>query len=104
MSRRRRPTHPGIILEEHYMIPLNITPTQLAKASGISRTTIYSIINTEGRVSANTAIRLAKVFNTTPDLWLNLQQKYDLWKAEQNKALRSETIKPLVPMVASSKK
>ncbi len=103
MSKKRKPTLPGVILEEHYINPLEITKTELAETAGIARNTLHKIIKGDARITARIAVRLAKSLNTTPELWLNLQQKYDVWEAENDKTLRAENIRPIVPMVASSK-
>lgn len=79
---KRKPTHPGIILEEDYIKPLEISSLQdLADTLGISRKTLHKIRAGAGRITPEMALRLAKLFRTTPELWLNLQQKYDLWVA-----------------------
>ena len=79
---KRKPTHPGIILEEDYIKPLEIKNLQkLADALGISRKTLHKIRIGGGRVTPEMALRLARLFRTTPAFWLNLQQKYDLWIA-----------------------
>ncbi|KKM07960.1 MAG: hypothetical protein KR126chlam4_01511, partial [Candidatus Anoxychlamydiales bacterium] len=102
MVRKRKPTHPGIILEEHYIKPLKITKSFLADSVGISRNTLYKILKKESRITAEVAIRLAKALRTTPELWLNLQQQYDVWEAEHNKEIHSENIRPIVPLAAIS--
>jgi addiction module HigA family antidote len=94
-ERKRVPTHPGEILREDYLVPLNLTITQLADALGISRKTLSKIINRHGKVTPGMALRLSKAFNTTPQLWLNLQQNYDLWSTMQDKEIL-ETIPTLV--------
>lgn len=104
MVKKRKPTHPGIILEEHYIKILPITLQELSDASGISRNTLYKIRSGNARITANIAVRLSKVFNTTPELWLNLQQKYDIWEAEHNKYICSEHITPIIPMSASARR
>ncbi|NGX28860.1 MAG: putative HTH-type transcriptional regulator YbaQ [Candidatus Anoxychlamydiales bacterium] len=101
MTKKRKPTHPGIILEEHYIIPLDISMTQLSEASAISRKTLYKIINEEARITARIAVRFAKVFETTPEFWLNLQQKYDIWLAEHDKQLCIAHIRPISQMIAA---
>lgn len=79
---KRKPTHPGIILEEDYIKPLEIKNLQkLADVLVISRKTLHKIRTGAGRITSEMALRLAKLFRTTPELWLNLQQKYDLWTA-----------------------
>ncbi|NER20277.1 MAG: HigA family addiction module antidote protein [Symploca sp. SIO1C2] len=82
--RRRKPKHPGGIIKRHYLEPLNITITELAKILDVSRKTVSEIVNERCSVTPNMALRLAVAFDTTPELWLNLQQKYDLWM-EENK-------------------
>ncbi|MCB1213712.1 MAG: HigA family addiction module antidote protein [Chlamydiia bacterium] len=79
---KRRPTHPGIILEEDYIKQLKIKNLHsLADAVYISRKTLYKLRAGNGRVTPEMALRLSKFFRTTPELWLNLEQKYDLWIA-----------------------
>lgn len=78
----RKPTHPGKIIKEDYLIPLSITIHDGAANLGISRKTLSKIINERGAVTPDMALRLSRAFNTTPDLWLNLQNNYDLWQAE----------------------
>jgi addiction module HigA family antidote len=79
--RKRPPTHPGRILERHYIEPLSLSITELADRLGISRKTLSKIINEHASVTPEMALRLSRAFNTTPELWLNLQQNYDLWYA-----------------------
>lgn len=81
--RKRPPTHPGGILKRHYLEPLSLTITELSKRLGVSRKTLSKIINEHGSVTPEMALRLSKAFNTTPELWLNLQQNYDLWHASR---------------------
>ncbi len=82
--RTRPPIHPGIILKYDYLEPLSIKIYELAELLGVSRVTVSKIVNERAPVTANIALRLSKTFNTTPDLWLNLQLKYDLWHAEND--------------------
>jgi len=81
--KRRPPTHPGGILKRHYLEPLSLTISELARILGVSRKTISKIVNEHGSVTPDMALRLSKAFKTTPELWLNLQQNYDLWYASQ---------------------
>lgn len=78
---RRPPTHPGGILKRHYLEPLSLAISRAAVALGVSRKTVSMIVNERGGVTPDMALRLAKAFRTTPELWLNLQQNYDLWHA-----------------------
>lgn len=92
--RRRKPIHPGGIIKRHYLEPLNITITDLAKILDVSRKTVSEIVNERCSVTPNMALRLAIAFDTTPELWLNLQQKYDLWM-EENKPFDWKKIQPV---------
>lgn len=78
---KRKPTHPGIILEEDYIKPLHMNLQDLADLLGISRKTLQKIRVGRGCITPEMALRLSRLFSTTPELWLNLQQKYDLWCA-----------------------
>ena len=82
-ERKRPPTHPGGILKRHYLKPLNLTISELAIKLGVSRKTISKITNEHGSITPEMALRLSKAFDTTPELWLNLQQNYDLWHTSQ---------------------
>lgn len=82
--RKRPPTHPGGILRRQYIEPLSLTISELASTLGISRKTLSKIVNERGSITPDMALRLSKAFKTTPELWLNLQQNYDLWQASQN--------------------
>lgn len=79
---KRQPTHPGAILKEDYLVPLEIGVADMAMKLGISRKTLSKILNEKGAVTPDMALRLARAFDTTPYLWLNLQKNYDLWNAE----------------------
>lgn len=77
------PPHPGEIIKEAYLEPLGLTVTEAARALKVTRKTLSAIINGRAGVSPAMAIRLSKAFNTTPQLWLNMQQSYDLWHAKK---------------------
>ena len=70
--------HPGEILEEEFLVPLEITAYRLAKETGIPQTRISQIIKGNRGITADTAIRFSKFFGTTPQFWLGLQNDYDL--------------------------
>ena len=72
------PIHPGEILLEEFMEPLGLTQNQLARDLGVDPGRINRIVTGKTRITADTALRLARCFGTTPQLWLNLQAKYDL--------------------------
>ena len=82
--RMHNPPHPGEILRELCLEPLGISVTDAAKALGVARKTLSSILNGHSGISPEMAIRLAKAFDTSPESWLNQQVQYDLWEAEQN--------------------
>ncbi len=81
---KRQPIHPGKIIKEDYLKPLSLTITEMATTLGISRKTLSKILNERGTVTPDMALRLSRAFDTTPDLWLNLQKNYDLWQAEHS--------------------
>jgi len=81
LQQKMPPVHPGEILKEMYLDPLGITITALAKNLSVARKTVSQLINGHMGVSAEMALRLGKAFNTTPELWLNMQRNYDLWYA-----------------------
>jgi antitoxin HigA-1 len=90
MKSHRAPTHPGGILKRLYLQPLNLSTIELAEAIGVSRKTISKLINERGAVTPEMALRFSIAFKTTPQLWLNLQQNYDLWHAQRKtKGLKS---------------
>jgi addiction module HigA family antidote len=77
------PCHPGEILREEYLKPLGLTVTEASLKLGITRKTLSAIINERAGISPAMALRLAKAFKTTPDLWIDMQAQYDLWLARQ---------------------
>jgi antitoxin HigA-1 len=94
-NRKRRPTHPGEILREDILPAAEMTQTELANRIGVSRRTVNEIIHERRPVTTDIAHRLARLFKTTPELWLNLQQAVDIWdELEANKKAYNK-IKPL---------
>ena len=79
---KRKPIHPGKIIQEDYLKPLSITITEMASILGVSRKTLSKIINEKGSITPDMSLRLARAFDTTAELWMNLQKNYDLWQAE----------------------
>ena len=78
-----QPPHPGETLKEDYLVPLEMSVNALAKALGIGAVRLNEIVRGERGVTADTALRLARYFNTSPEFWLNLQTLYDLRVAQQ---------------------
>ena len=72
------PIAPGEILKEEFLEPMGISAYRLAKTVNIPQSRISAIINGTRRITADTAMRFAKAFGTTPQFWLNLQMRYDL--------------------------
>ena len=78
--------HPGEIIREFYMEPINLTVTDLAKKMGIARPNLSAIINGRAGISALMAIKLSKAFKTSVQFWINLQNNYELSQALKNKS------------------
>jgi len=81
--RMHNPPHPGEIIRELCLEPLNLNVTKAAAALGVTRKTLSSLLNGRAGISPEMALRLSRVFSRTPEGWLKLQLQYDLWKAEQ---------------------
>lgn len=79
---RRIRTHPGEILTHEFLVPLGMSAAKLAKLINVPANRLTDIIRGRRDVSADTALRLARYFKTTPQFWLNLQTAFDLSKAE----------------------
>jgi antitoxin HigA-1 len=89
------PLHPGEVLREEFMEPLGITAYALAKACQIERPRLERIVREQQGISADTALRLAKYFGTTPEFWMNLQNRYELEKARDEIGSDLEEIETL---------
>ncbi|MHB0915614.1 MAG: HigA family addiction module antitoxin [Thermoleophilia bacterium] len=79
------PPHPGEVLRELCLEPMELTVTAAAEALGVSRKTLSAILNGRAGISPEMAIRLSIAFGTSAESWLNQQTQYDLWQAEQNR-------------------
>jgi antitoxin HigA-1 len=95
MARKLSPIHPGEILREEFLLPMELTPYAVAQACGVPRTRIERLAREETPVTADTALRLGKYFGTTPSFWMNLQARYDLETAEEATAAEIKRIKPM---------
>ena len=78
MAKLLEPIHPGEILREEYLIPLEISINRLARDIGVPPGRISEIVNGKRGISADTALRLGRHFKVTPELWMGLQTEYDL--------------------------
>jgi addiction module HigA family antidote len=83
MSRKtkRRPIHPGELLREETLPATGLTPSELATRLGVSSRGINDLLRERRSVNPDLAHRLARVFNTTPEFWLRLQEAVDIWDA-----------------------
>ncbi|MFQ3452041.1 HigA family addiction module antitoxin [Bradyrhizobium sp. UFLA01-814] len=95
MAKKLPPMHPGEVLREEFLIPLDISAGALAKACGVPRTRIERIASEETSITADTALRLSKALKTSAQLWLNLQNAYDVEMAEQELGDDLDKIKPI---------
>lgn len=78
----RKPTHPGEMLLEEFLNPMGITQRQLADAIHVSYQRINEIVNRRRGITPSTALRLSKFFDVSPDFWLNMQLRWDLYLAK----------------------
>ena len=81
MMTKRKPVSVGGMLEEEFMKPLGLTQTALAKVMGVERRLVNELCNGRRTVTVDTALMLARVFGNTPEFWLNVQRRTDLWEA-----------------------
>jgi addiction module HigA family antidote len=89
------PIHPGEILADEYLTPLGVTQHRLAVAIGVPPRRINEIVHGKRRISADTALRLARYFGTSERFWMNLQSRYDLEAERDRLAPILEDIRPL---------
>ena len=95
----RLPPHPGEILREEFLAPLALTAGKLAKACGIPRSRLEQLVAEKLGISGDTALRLGRVFDTGPELWMNLQARYEIARA---RATAGEIIDALQPIVRAA--
>ena len=81
LTTKRKPASVGEILIQEFMEPMGLTQGALAKAMGVQRKHVNELCNNRRNVTAPTALILARVFGNSPDFWLNVQRRSDLWKA-----------------------
>ena len=94
----RPPTHPGEMLLEEFLKPMGMTQMQLAERIRVSYPRVNEIVNRKRGITPDTALRLAKLFGTTPEFWLNGQLNWDLWHAVNSQA--AEEIDEIEPVSA----
>ena len=94
---RMRPIHPGEIIREEYLAPLQMSPHALAMALHVPAPRINDIVRERRAISPDTALRLARYFDTTAQFWLNLQSSFDLKQTEAQAGRKiAEEIRPMV--------
>ncbi|HEX4383188.1 MAG TPA: HigA family addiction module antitoxin [Myxococcales bacterium] len=81
LPKNRAPTHPGEILLEEFLLPKRMTQASLAAKLGLPIQRINTIVNKKRGITPETALLFAKIFETTPEFWMHLQMKHDLWMA-----------------------
>jgi addiction module HigA family antidote len=94
MAKRLPPIHPGDVLREDFLKPMKLTPYAVARACGVPRTRIERLARSETPVTADTALRLARYFGTTPQFWMGMQAQYDLECAEDEARVQLRRIEP----------
>lgn len=94
----RRPTHPGEMLREEFMPDFGLSVAALAKHLAVSRQTANELVHERRAVSPEMALRLARVFNTTPQYWMNMQRNVDLWDSLD---ANEESINQAQPLAAA---
>jgi len=102
LPRNRPPTHPGEMLFEQFVKPLDMTQTELARRLGVSYPRLNEIIKGRRSVTPDTALRLSRVLGMSADFWLGLQQDWDLWHAMNSpEAKKIHKLKPISKDTAS---
>jgi addiction module HigA family antidote len=96
--RKRRPTHPGAILREDVLPEAGVSQAELAEMLNVSRRTVGEILNERRPVTTDMAQRLARVFGTTPEFWLRLQQAVDIWETFEARKSEYTRIKPITSL------
>lgn len=94
-NRTRRPTHPGELLREETLPAVGITQSELATRLGVSRRAVSDLIHERRAVNPDLAHRLARVFDTTPEFWLRLQEAVEVWETFQANRDKYDRLKPL---------
>lgn len=89
----RAPTHPGEMLLEEFLIPMNITQRQLADGVHVPYQRINEIINERRGITPSTALRLAKFFGMSADFWMNLQLRWELYYVQESEGEELKTIR-----------
>lgn len=91
---QREPTHPGAVLREDVLPEMGISVSEFARRIGVSRQTLHKILAESDSITPNTALRIGKLLGNGPEIWLTMQQRYDLWRTERELQHELERIEP----------
>ena len=91
----REPTHPGEMLLEEFLIPMAVTQRDLADAIRVPYQRVNELVNKHRGITPSTALRLAKYFGTSPDFWMNIQLRWDLYRARETEQKELKLIKQI---------
>lgn len=94
----RPPTHPGVMLREEFLLPMGLTQRQLADALHVPYQRINELVHQKRGITPSTALRLSKFFGNSPDFWLNLQLRWDLYYAQEREAQDLAAIRRYEPV------
>ena len=94
MSRKLSPMHPGEVLREEFIKPLNSSAYEIARAIGVPRTRIERVANETSPITADTALRLGRYFGVSAEFWMNLQSRHDVLVAKRALAKDLDKIEP----------
>jgi antitoxin HigA-1 len=83
IKRNLAPVHPGEILKEEYIAERGLTIAEVARGLGISRSSLWAIVNEQTGISPEMAVKLSEAFGNTSQFWINLQKNYEMWHAEK---------------------
>ena len=100
MPKKLASVHPGEILREDFLIPMDLSPYTVARACGVPRTRIERLAREETPITADSALRLSRYFGTTAAFWMNMQAQYDLERAADAMHAELKRIEPLKRVAA----
>lgn len=92
----RVPTHPGEMLLEEFLQPMGLTQSELAKAIHVPYQRVNELVNGKRGVTPSTALRLARFLGVSPDFWMNLQQRWDIFHTQKKESTQLKKIRPLM--------
>jgi addiction module HigA family antidote len=95
MTKKLPPVHPGEVLREEFLLPMNLSPYAVARAIGVPRTRIERLAKERTPVTADTALRLGRYFRTSAAFWMGMQAQYDLARAEDEMGSALRNIAPV---------